>query len=62
MPGKKITEPCCICGVTKETNRLGRFEGKVYCIKHLFSFDFNFFIDLLGKFDGDIDFALIDCF
>lgn len=35
MPGKKITESCCICQATKETSRLGRFEGKVYCRKHL---------------------------
>ena len=36
MPGKTIHEPCCICGRTKEQGfRLGRFEGKVYCQKHL---------------------------
>lgn len=36
MPGKKIIEPCCICGATKETGtRLGRFNGLVYCCKHL---------------------------
>ena len=36
MPGKKINEPCCICGATKETGtRLGRFKGLVYCCKHL---------------------------
>lgn len=36
MPGKKINEPCCICGATKETGtRLGRFNGLVYCCKHL---------------------------
>ena len=35
MPGKKINEPCCICGKTKQESKLGRFEGKVYCIKHL---------------------------
>lgn len=36
MPGKKIIEPCCICGATKESGaRLGRFEGNVYCQKHL---------------------------
>lgn len=36
MPGKTIHEPCCICGKTKEEGfKLGRFEGKVYCIKHL---------------------------
>lgn len=37
MPGKKINEPCCICGATKETGtRLGRFNGLVYCCKHLY--------------------------
>ena len=36
MSGKKINEPCCICGATKETGtRLGRFNGLVYCCKHL---------------------------
>ena len=36
MPGKTIYEPCCICGKTKEEGfKLGRFEGKVYCTKHL---------------------------
>lgn len=36
MPGKKIMEPCCICGATKETGvKLGRFDNKVYCQKHL---------------------------
>lgn len=36
MPGKKINKPCCICGATKETGtRLGRFNGLVYCCKHL---------------------------
>jgi hypothetical protein len=36
MPGKTIHEPCCICGKTKEEGfKLGRFEGKVYCTKHL---------------------------
>ena len=36
MPGKKIIEPCCVCGATKETGtRLGRFNGLVYCCKHL---------------------------
>ena len=35
MPGKRITEPCCICGKTKDESRLGRLEGKVYCQAHL---------------------------
>ena len=36
MPGKKINEPCCICGKTKEDGvRLGRYLGLVYCGKHL---------------------------
>lgn len=36
MPGKKINEPCCICGKTKADGvRLGRYLGKVYCGKHL---------------------------
>lgn len=36
MPGKKINEPCCICGATKENGtRLGRFNNLVYCYKHL---------------------------
>lgn len=36
MPGKTIHEPCCICGKTKEEGfKLGRFQNKVYCIKHL---------------------------
>lgn len=36
MPGKKIIEPCCICGATKEDGtKLGRFNGSVYCCKHL---------------------------
>lgn len=36
MSGKKIKEPCCICGKTKEDGvKLGRYNGKVYCAKHL---------------------------
>ena len=36
MPGLTIKEPCCVCGRTKEEGyKLQRFEGKVYCIKHL---------------------------
>lgn len=36
MPGLTIKEPCCICGKTKEEGyKLGRYEGKVYCTKHL---------------------------
>lgn len=36
MPGKTIHEPCCICGKTKKKGfKLGRFDGKVYCVKHL---------------------------
>lgn len=35
MPGKRIIEPCCICGKTKSESKLGRFGGKVYCQAHL---------------------------
>lgn len=36
MPGKTIKEPCCICGKTKADGvKLGRFNMKVYCTKHL---------------------------
>ena len=36
MPGKTIHEPCCICGATKEQGaKLGRYNGKVYCQRHL---------------------------
>lgn len=37
MPGKMIKEPCCVCGATKEdtTSQFGRYNGKVYCCRHL---------------------------
>ena len=36
MPGKTITEPCCICGKTKADGvKFGRFNDNVYCLKHL---------------------------
>lgn len=33
----KITEPCCVCGKTREEikGQFGRYNGNVYCYKHL---------------------------
>lgn len=36
MPGKTIKEPCCICRATKDDGvKLGRYDNKVYCLRHL---------------------------